>query len=190
MIFRSGILRYHRWCWYWKSKVFKYIVWYVFLPRVGKNWIKSYKPNHTKFWALGKTKMVHHFWQRIDVILNDVSVTEVICWCLTINLKTILICWCLTINLKTILIYWCLTINLKTIIFHCSINYGSQTRVILINITPNMTDTVSPWKKSVLTTTKNDRSLRVLLLLLLLLLLFCLIIFVFVFVCLFVFTIP
>ena len=32
--------------------------------------------------------MVNHFWQSVDAILEDVSVTEIIIWCYTINLET------------------------------------------------------------------------------------------------------
>ena len=48
-------------------------------------------------------KMVDHFWQSIDTILEDISVT--------------------------LLLVWCKIINLKTIIFQCSKNYGSSTCV-------------------------------------------------------------
>ena len=41
---------------------------------------KSYGPNYTKFWAFWQ-KMVNHFWQSVDAILEDVSVTETIVWC-------------------------------------------------------------------------------------------------------------
>ena len=47
--------------------------------------------------------MVQHLWQSIDAILEDVSVTETI--------------------------VWCYTINLKTFIFQCSKSYGSPTCV-------------------------------------------------------------
>ena len=38
---------------------------------------KSYDPNFTKFWAFWQ-KVVNHFWQSVDAILEDVSVTETI----------------------------------------------------------------------------------------------------------------
>ena len=46
---------------------------------------KMYGLNFTKFWAFWQ-KMVNHIWQSIDVILEDVSVTE------AINLKTAIFC--------------------------------------------------------------------------------------------------
>ena len=42
-------------------------------------WTKSYGPNHTKFCAFWQ-KMVNKFWQSVDAILEDVSVTETIVW--------------------------------------------------------------------------------------------------------------
>ena len=56
------------------------------------------------------------FWQSIDAILKDVSVTETI--------------------------IWCLTINLKTTIFQCSKNYGSPTRVTRLKVAPNMSNPI------------------------------------------------
>ena len=41
---------------------------------------KSYGPNYMKFWAFSQ-KMVNHFWQSVDAILKDVSVSETIVWC-------------------------------------------------------------------------------------------------------------
>ena len=35
---------------------------------------------YTKFWAFWQ-KMVNHFWQSVDAILEDVSVTEIIVSC-------------------------------------------------------------------------------------------------------------
>ena len=52
----------------------------VFGPHAGRIWTKSYGPNYTEFWAFWQ-KMVYHFWQSIDAILEDVSVTETIVWC-------------------------------------------------------------------------------------------------------------
>ena len=60
--------------------------------------------------------MVNHFWQRVDAILEEVSVTETTLWC---------------------------TSNSKTIIFQCSKNYVSQTRVIRLKVAPNMPDPIS-----------------------------------------------
>ena len=66
--------------------------------------------------------MVNHFWRSVDAILEDVSVTETI--------------------------IWCLTIDLKIIIFQCSKNYGSPTRVPRLKIAVNLTDTISLMKNS------------------------------------------
>ena len=93
---------YHRWCWHWKSKFSPYIIWWVFGPNAGEIWKKSYGLSYSKFWAFWQ-KLVNYFWQSVDANLKDVSVTEPI--------------------------VWCLTINLKTIIFHYSKKYGSPTRV-------------------------------------------------------------
>ena len=62
-------------------------------------------------------KTVNHFWQSVDAILEDVSVTETI--------------------------FWCQTIDLKTIIFQCSKNYGSPTPVTRSKVAPNMTDPIN-----------------------------------------------
>ena len=62
-------------------------------------------------------KMVSNFWQSVDAILEDVSATETI--------------------------IWCLNINLKTIIFQCSKNYGSPTRVTRLKVPPNIADSIS-----------------------------------------------
>ena len=50
-----------------------------------------------------KKKRVNHFWQSVDAILEDVSMTDTI--------------------------VWCKTINVKTIIFQCSKNYGTSKHV-------------------------------------------------------------
>ena len=60
------------------------------------------------------TKMVNHFWQRVNAILEDVSVNEII--------------------------VWCLNMNLKTIIFPCSKDNGIATRVTRLKIAPNIAD--------------------------------------------------
>ena len=52
------------------------------------------KQNKTKKKKKKKRKkrvFYNHFWQRVDVNLEDVSVTETIVWYLNINLKTIII---------------------------------------------------------------------------------------------------
>ena len=69
-----------------------------------------------KYWAFWQ-KMVNYFWQSADNILDDVSVTKII--------------------------VWCLTINLKTIIFQWSKTYGSLTRVTRLKVAPNMVDPIS-----------------------------------------------
>ena len=61
--------------------------------------------------------MVNHFWQSVNAILEDVSVT-----------KTIVLC---------------LTIILKTIIFQYSKNYGSPTPVTRLKVASNMADPIS-----------------------------------------------
>ena len=65
--------------------------------------------------------MVNHFWQSVDAILEDVSVTETI--------------------------VWCYGIDLKTIIFQCSKIYGSPTRVTGLNVAPFIADPISLNKK-------------------------------------------
>ena len=61
--------------------------------------------------------MVNNFWQSVDAILEDVSKTETI--------------------------VWCLDINSKTAIFQCSKNYGTQTRVTRLKVAPNMANPIS-----------------------------------------------
>ena len=62
-------------------------------------------------------KMVNHFWQSVDAILEDVSVIETIVW-------------------------WHI-INIKTTIFKCSKHYGSPTLVTRLKVAPNMADPIS-----------------------------------------------
>ena len=67
-------------CWFWS----------FFLLSGGKGAEyeqKSSNPNYTKFWIFWQ-KMVNRFWQSVDAILEDVSASETIVWCKTINLKT------------------------------------------------------------------------------------------------------
>ena len=64
------------------GKFSSYIIWYVFGPRAGENWTKSYGPDYTNFRALWP-KMANHFLQSVDALLEDVSVTETIVWCKT-----------------------------------------------------------------------------------------------------------
>ena len=61
--------------------------------------------------------MVNHIWQSVDAILEDVSASETV--------------------------IWCLNINLKTIILQPSKNYGSPTRVTTLKLAPNMADPIS-----------------------------------------------
>ena len=61
--------------------------------------------------------MDNNFWQSLDAILEDVSVTEAI--------------------------VWCYNINSKTIIFQCSKNYGTPTRVTKLKVASNMADPIS-----------------------------------------------
>ena len=81
-------------------------------------------PNYTKFWAFWqkkkkkKTIFYNQFWQKVDAILEDVSVAEIII--------------CLMLNY-----------NLKTIIFQCSKNYGTPTLVTRLKFAPNMADPIS-----------------------------------------------
>ena len=70
------------------------------------------------FEILDKNQVFYnHFWQRVDAILEDVSVAEIIVLC-------------------------CIT-NLKTIIIQCSKNYGIPTLITRLNVAPNMADTIS-----------------------------------------------
>ena len=77
MSFRSSILYYHCWCWHWKSKVSPNIIWKVYRHMLVKFDQNRYGPNNTIFWAFWQ-KMVNHFWQSVDAILEDVSVTETV----------------------------------------------------------------------------------------------------------------
>ena len=76
-------------------------------------WFELYK----KCELFDPKKMVNHFWQSVDAILEDVPVTETI--------------------------VWCLTNNLKPIIFQGSKNYGSPTRVTRLKFALNMADPIS-----------------------------------------------
>ena len=59
-------------------------------------------------------KMVNHVWQSGDAILEDVSVTETIVWCLTTNLNT------------------------RPITFQCYKNHCSPTRVTRLKVAPKI----------------------------------------------------
>ena len=78
-IFRAGIWCYHCWCWHWKFKVSPYIIWQVFGPHAGVIWKKIVWSETHKICAFWQ-KMVNNFWQTVDAILKDVSVTETIVW--------------------------------------------------------------------------------------------------------------
>ena len=52
---------------------------------------KKNKKKKTNKQVNKQQKMVNHFWQSFDAILEVVSVTETIVWCWTFNLKTIVI---------------------------------------------------------------------------------------------------
>ena len=87
------------------------------------------------FWQ----KMVNHFWQSVDAILEDVYhiyVTETIT-------------------------VWCQTINLMAVMFQCSQNYGSPTRVTRLKVAPNMADP-SSLNENRLYTYPNTSGLRAL----------------------------
>ena len=50
---------------------------------------KLYGPKYTKFGAFDKKMFFsNHFWQSVDIILEDISVAEAIFSCWTINLKS------------------------------------------------------------------------------------------------------
>ena len=54
----------------------------MFVLYASEIWTKSYGPNYTKFWAFWqKTSFYNQFWQRVDAILEDVSVAEIIFQC-------------------------------------------------------------------------------------------------------------
>ena len=94
----------------------------MFVPYASEIWTKSYGPNYLEILSfLTKNRVFfffnNHFWQRVDTILEDVSVAEVIG------------------------LYW--TINLKTIIFQCSKNFGNPTLVTRLKVAPNMADPIS-----------------------------------------------
>ena len=50
------------------------------LPYASEIWTKSYGPNYTKFWAFWQKlgSFYNHFWQRVDAILEDVFVAQII----------------------------------------------------------------------------------------------------------------
>ena len=60
----------------------------MFVPYASEIWTKLYGPNYTKFWDFWKKKKTkqnkkkqgfyNHFWQRVDAILEDIPVAEII----------------------------------------------------------------------------------------------------------------
>ena len=52
----------------------------MFVPHTSEIWTKSYGSNYTKFWAFWQKigVFVTIFWQRVDALLADVSVAEII----------------------------------------------------------------------------------------------------------------
>ena len=53
----------------------------MFVPYASEIWTKSYGPNYTKFWAFWQKTVFffyNHFWRRVDTILKNVSVAEII----------------------------------------------------------------------------------------------------------------
>ena len=53
----------------------------MFVPHASEIWTKSYGPNYTIFFFLlfDKNRVFkNHFWQSVDVILEDVSAAEAI----------------------------------------------------------------------------------------------------------------
>ena len=70
--------------------------------------------------------MVYHFCKIIDAILEDISVAEII--------------------------VWCLTTNLKSTIFQCSTYNSSAERVNKFKVAPNMADATNLKKKGPLPT--------------------------------------
>ena len=89
-------------------------IWYVFEPQAGENWTKSYMIRIIHFELLDKTRLLKTFWQSIYAILEDVSVSEIL--------------------------VECFTLNLNTTIFQRSKNYGSPTRVTRLKVAPYMAD--------------------------------------------------
>ena len=52
----------------------------MFVPHASEIWTKSYGQNYTKFWAFWQKNWVFLtiFWQRVDAILENVSVVEIL----------------------------------------------------------------------------------------------------------------
>ena len=78
-VFRSGISFYHYRCWQWKSKVSPYIIdkYWIIICRYYLNKIVASEALKMSFWQ----KMVNRFWESVDAILEDVSVSETIVRC-------------------------------------------------------------------------------------------------------------
>ena len=82
-------------------------------------WTKSFGPNYNEIFSFLTKAIYKHFRQRVDAILDDVSV-----------------------HVAEIIVQ-CLTISLKTTIFQCSKNYVSPTRVTRLKVAPNTADPIS-----------------------------------------------
>ena len=81
----------------------------------GKIWNRMIRKLHNfEFFSQNMDK---HFWESVDAILEDISVTYAIVRCVSIN--------------------W------KTIIFHCSKNDASPLRVTRLKVAPNTVDPIS-----------------------------------------------
>ena len=52
----------------------------MFVPHSGEIWTKSYDQNHKNFELFDKKIgfFYNHFWQKVDAILEDVSVAKII----------------------------------------------------------------------------------------------------------------
>ena len=51
----------------------------MFVPHASVIWTKSYGPNYTRLSFLSKNVFFYdNFWQRVDAILEDVSVAKII----------------------------------------------------------------------------------------------------------------
>ena len=101
---------------------------------------KSYGPNYAKLWSFSQ-KIVNYFWQSVDAILEDASVTETTVWCSTINSRTIIFqCF---INYRddtptrvtrlkveqTVSLQWCYIRNQPNSVFDYFQTYDSLTSV-------------------------------------------------------------
>ena len=65
---RSDISCYHYWRWQWESKISPYIIFQVFGTHADEIWTNWFK-------LFFLSKMVNHFWETVDAILEDFGVT-------------------------------------------------------------------------------------------------------------------